>query len=90
MKFLRKKVNKLEIVYYFGIIILITGVISIMYFRFKEYDEIDLKNHIVIIVIYIVLLVLAIILWRILFDMLHGIADMINIDNSIYKRVING
>ncbi len=79
--------NKLEIVYYFGVIILTTGVIAIMYFRFREYDEIDLKNHIVIIVIYIVLLVLAIILWRLLFDMLNGIADMINIDNSIYKKV---
>jgi len=87
MKFLRLKLNKLEIVYYFGVIILTTGVIAIMYFRFREYDEIDLKNHIVIIVIYIVLLVLAIILWRLLFDMLNGIADMINIDNSIYKKV---
>ena len=82
--------NKLEIVYYFGVIILTSGVIAIMYFKFREYDEIDLENHIVMIIIYIVLLVLAIILWRLLFDMLNGIEDMLNIDNSIYKRVING
>ena len=79
--------NKLEIVYYFGVVILTTGVIAIMYFRFREYDEINLENHIFIIIIYILLLIFAIIVWRILFDMLHGIADIININNSIYKKV---
>ena len=90
MKFLKKQMDKLDIVYYMGVLILTSGVIAIMYFRFREYDEIDIKEHIVIITIYIVLLVLAIILWRLLFDMLNGIEDKLNIDNSKYERMLNG
>ncbi len=90
MKFLKKQMDKLDIVYYMGVLILTSGVIAIMYFRFREYDEIDIKKHIVMITIYIVLLVLAIILWRLLFDMLNGIEDKINIDNSKYERILNG
>ena len=90
MKFLKKQMDKLDIVYYMGVLILTSGVVAIMYFRFREYDEIDIKKHIVMITIYIILLVLAIILWKILFDMLNGIEDKINIDNSKYERILNG
>lgn len=90
MKFLKKQMDKLDIVYYMGVLILTSGAIAIMYFKFREYDEIDIKDHIVMITIYIVLLVFAIILWRLLFDMLNGIEDKLNIDNSKYERMLNG
>jgi len=82
--------NKIELVYYFGVIILTSGVILIMIQKFRYYDSIDIKNHIIMITIYIILLVFAIILWRLFYDLLFGITDILNIDNSIYKRVING
>jgi hypothetical protein len=82
--------NKLDIVYYLGVLGLMSAVIAIMVEKFREYEEIDLDNHITMIVIYLVLLVFAIILWRLVFNFFFGIADILNHDNFNYDSMMKG
>jgi len=81
--------NKLDIVYYFGVIALTFAVIMIMIQKFVEYEEIDLNEHFMMIVIYIILLIFAIILWKLFFDFLFGFEDILN-PNIDYKSILNG
>ena len=82
--------NKLDIVYYFGVFALIGAVIAIMVEKFREHERIDLDNHITMIVIYLILLVFAIILWRLVFNFFFGIADILNHDNFNYDLIMKG
>ena len=82
--------NKHDIVYYLGVLGLMSAVIAIMVEKFREYEEIDLDNHITMIVIYLVLLVFAIILWRLVFNFFFGIADILNHDNFNYDSMMKG
>jgi len=82
--------NNLELVYYLGVFALMSGVIAIMIEKFKEYDNINLDEHITMIVIYLVLLVFAIILWRLVFNFFFGIADILDHQNINYESITNG
>jgi len=82
--------NKLEIVYYIGIFTLILGVIMLVTNKFKEYENINLKKHYKMITLYIILLVLSIIAWRIMFNFFFGFADIINQNKIDYKSILNG
>jgi hypothetical protein len=79
---------KLEFVYYLGVIGLVSAVVAIMVQKFREYESIDLDNHIVMIVIYLILMVFSIILWRLVFNFFFGIADVLNHDNINYETMI--
>jgi uncharacterized protein HemY len=81
---------RLEIVYYLGVIGLISAVVAIMIQKFREYEEIDLDEHITMITIYLILLVFAIILWRIIFNFFYGITDILNHNNFNYENIIKG
>jgi len=82
--------NKLDIIYYLGVLTLVSAVVTIMITKFREYEHIDLKDHIVMITIYIILLIFSIILWKLFIDFLFGFEDIINQDNQSLQRMING
>ena len=56
-----------DIIFYFGSTIIVSLFIYLSIIKFKDYKEIDLKEHKWIIITYILLLVLAIIAWRVIF-----------------------
>ncbi len=78
------------LIYYLGVICMVAGVVCIFIFRFKEYDKIDIKKHLFTIVIYVILLVLSIILWGILSNFFFGAKEMLQNQNTNFKRVLNG
>ena len=56
-----------DIIFYFGSTIIVSFFIFLSIIKFKDYKEIDLREHKWIIITYILLLVLAIIAWRVIF-----------------------
>ena len=82
--------NKLDLIYYLGVFGLMSAVVAIMVNKFREYDEIDLDDHITMIIIYLILLVLSIILWRLVFNFFFGIADILNHQELNYESFLNG
>jgi len=75
-------VNNIEIVYYLGVfgIIFIEG--YLLFIKFAEYDEINLKEHIWMILMYIILLIVLVIVWRLMFNFIFHLQDMINSNNA--------
>jgi NADH:ubiquinone oxidoreductase subunit 6 (subunit J) len=55
-----------DIIFYLGAIIIIVFFVGLLIKKFKEDDEIDLKKHKWIIITYVILLIMAILSWRIL------------------------
>ena len=85
--------KQLDIIYFIGVIFLISAVILIIIQKFQEYatfDSIEVDKHITIIVIYIILLIFAIILWKLFIDQLFGIEDLLNKTNHSYESILNG
>jgi NADH:ubiquinone oxidoreductase subunit 6 (subunit J) len=73
-----------DIVFYFGDVIIIAAFVLLVTKRFKEDDEIDLQKHKWIILTYIILLVMAIITWRIIEQMIEiRINQIINYNKTI-------
>ena len=79
-----------DIIFYFGSIVIISFFIYLSYIKFKDFPEIDLKEHKWIIFIYILLLVMAIIMWRIVYLLINAnLFHMIEY-NEMIQRVNNG
>ncbi len=79
-----------NIIFYFGSIVIILFFIYLSYIKFKDYPEIDIKEHKWIIFIYIILLVMAIIVWRMIYLIIEvNFFNVINY-NTIIQRVNNG
>ena len=79
-----------DIIFYFGTVIIILAFIGIVTVRFKDEDNIDLNRHKWIIMLYIVLLVAAIITWRIAYLLLiSSTQEMIDYNLNI-QRAIDG
>ena len=79
-----------DIIFYFGSIVIIFAFIGLVTKKFKDEDNIDLNEHKWIILLYIVLLVFAIITWRVIYLLLiSNIQEMINYNQNI-QSVING
>jgi heme/copper-type cytochrome/quinol oxidase subunit 2 len=55
-----------DTIFYFGSVVIIVFFVGLLVKKFKEDDEIDLEKHKWIIVTYIILMVMAILSWRIL------------------------
>jgi len=79
-----------DVIFYFGSIVIILFFIYLSYIKFKDYPEIDLKEHKWIIFIYIILLVMAIIVWRMIYLLIK--VNFFNVIeyNTIIQRVNNG
>ena len=79
-----------DVIFYFGSIVIILFFIYLLYIKFNDYPEIDLKKHKWIIFIYIILLVMAIIVWRMIYLLIK--ANFFNVIeyNNIIQRVNNG
>ena len=82
--------NNSDIIFYFGDIVIVSLFIYLIYIKFKDFEEIDLDENKWIISLYIFLLILAIIVWRIIFLLIKiNFFKVINY-NEIIQRVING
>lgn len=79
-----------DVIFYFGAIIIIAFFIGLAVIRFKEDDEIDLKKHLWIIIIYIILLIIAIFSWRILNLMIASKMNQITNYNKTIEDFSNG
>jgi len=80
----------IDIVFYFGAFIIIGLYIYLVIQRFKEEDEIDLKEHFWIIVVYIILIVMSIVAWRIIYLLLISSTHLMMKYNSSIENIING
>ena len=82
--------DKFNTVYYLGVLFLISGVVYIMVNKLKTFDKI-LKEHILIIVIYIALLILSITLWRMVINHIENTYHILHSNDHInYEKMING
>ena len=79
-----------NVIFYFGSIIIIIFFAGLAIKRFKEDDSIDLKKNKWIIIIYIILLVMAIISWRILDLMVTSKMTQITKYNKTIENFSNG
>jgi len=79
-----------DIIFYFGIIIIIGIFIWFLFIKFKNEDEINLKEHFWIIILYILLIVAAIITWRIIYLIIISNSQKIINYNNLIQRVNNG
>ena len=80
----------IDIIFYFGTIIIIGLYIYLVIQRFKEEDEIDLKNHFWIIVVYIILVIISIITWRVIYLLLISSTDLMINYNANIENLLNG
>jgi NADH:ubiquinone oxidoreductase subunit 6 (subunit J) len=79
-----------DIIFYFGAIIIIAAFIGVLIKKFKNEDNIDLSEHKWIILLYILLLVFAIITWRVVYlFLISSTQEMINYNQNI-QRALNG
>ncbi len=79
-----------NIIFYFGSVIIILFFIYLAYIKFKDFPEIDLSEHKWIILLYIFLLILAIIAWRIVYLLIKANFFEVVKYNQIIQRVTNG
>jgi NADH:ubiquinone oxidoreductase subunit 6 (subunit J) len=79
-----------NVIFYFGAVLIITFFIGIAIKRFKEDDNIDLNEHKWIIITYLVLLVLAIISWRVLVLMIESKIIQITKHNKTIEKFMYG
>jgi len=73
----------IEIIFYFGSIIIVVWYVYVLVQRFKEEDKIDLKKHFWIILVYVILLVVSIIAWRVIYLLLISSTDLMINYNSV-------
>ncbi|GAB6074157.1 hypothetical protein [Nautilia lithotrophica] len=79
-----------DIIFYFGSVVIIAAFIGLLIIKFKDEDNIDLNRHKWIIILYIILLVGAIVTWRVAYLLIiSNTQEMINYNENI-QRVING
>lgn len=78
-----------NLIFYFGAILIIVFFVSVIITRFKD-NEIDLKEHLWIILIYILIMVLAIIAWRVIELLLISNISQIHNYNTIIEKYSNG
>ena len=78
-----------DIIFYFGVVVIIGWYIYLVVQRFKKEDKIDFKKHFWIIVIYIVLLIVNIITWRIIYLLLISSTGMMINYNTNIESLIN-
>ena len=79
-----------DIIFYFGTVIIIGIFIWFLFIKFKNEDEINLKEHFWIIILYILLIVAAIITWRIIYLIIISNSQKIINYNNLIQRVNNG
>jgi len=79
-----------NIIFYFGNVIIIGVFIWFLFIKFKNEDEINLKEHLWLIILYIFLLVVAIITWRIIYLILISNSQKIINYNNLIQRINNG
>ena len=79
-----------DIIFYFGSIIIIGIFIWFLFIKFKNEDEINLKEHFWIIILYILLIVTAIITWRVIYLIIISNSQKIINYNNLIQRVNNG
>lgn len=78
-----------DLIFYFGSVLIIAFFIGVVINRFKD-NDISLKEHFWIIIIYIFLMVLAIIVWRVIELLLTSNIARINNYNSLIEKLGNG
>lgn len=76
--------NRIFIIYYGGIAVILFAFVYIVYFHFKDDDHIDLREHFGIILLYVFLLITAIYLWGIITDFINTMIVKI----EIYKKTM--
>ncbi len=79
-----------EILYMVGNILIISLFVYLIYIEFKEYEEINFHESKWIILLYIILLILAIIVWRVIYFIITSNFSFIIKYNQIIQRVTNG
>ena len=78
-----------NLIFYFGTLLIIAFFIYVIINRFKD-NYINLKEHFWIILIYILVMVWAIIAWRIIQLLLTSNISHINDYNNLIQKTING
>lgn len=78
-----------NLIFYFGAVLIIAFFISVIISRFKD-NDINLKEHFWIILLYIVIMVLAIIAWRVIQLLLTSNISHINDYNNLIQKYGNG
>ncbi len=78
-----------NIIFYFGAILIIVFFTYVIMIRFKD-NDINLKEHFWIIILYILIMVLAIIAWRVIELLLISNISHINNYNSLIEKYGNG
>jgi len=79
-----------DIIFYFGVIVIMIFYIGIVIKKFKDDDNIDLNEHKWIIIVYIILLVFSIITWRVLNLMIESKIEQINNYNQKIEELEYG
>jgi protein-S-isoprenylcysteine O-methyltransferase Ste14 len=79
-----------DILFYGGVIIIIAFFIGVVIKKFKDDAEIDLNKHKWIIITYVVLLVMAIYVWKILVSMVDTNISQISSHNQKIEKFENG
>ncbi len=75
--------NKLDIIYYLGIFGILFVVGYLLFVNFKEYDEINLREHLWIIILYVVVLIISVVVWRLMFNFIFEAQHLISVKNNI-------
>ncbi len=78
-----------NLIFYFGAILIIVFFTYVIIIRFKD-NDINLKEHFWIIILYILIMVLAIIAWRVIELLLISNISHINNYNSLIEKYRNG
>ena len=79
-----------ELIFYLGSVIIVGIFIYFVWVRFKEQEQIDLEKHKWIITLYIVMLVVFIIIWRIMFLYFETFTEKSLQQQKIYEKILNG
>ncbi len=64
--------NRFELIFYLGVGFIIFTFVLLVKYRFEEDDRIDLNEHGMLLLFYLLLLVMSIYIWRILFEMIFS------------------
>jgi len=75
--------NRAFLIYYTGIFFIIFAFVYLLYFHFRNDENIDLKKHLGIITIYTLLLITAIYIWGIITDFINTLLTEI----EIYRKI---
>ena len=79
-----------ELIFYLGSLIILGFFVYFVWVRFKEQEQIDLNRHKWIILLYIIMLVVFIIIWRIIFLYFESFTEKTLRHQQIYEKMING